>query len=97
MKQENRECVTIEPYGSFDGEILMCHAIFPGTCISSQWHENAVEKINNLLVSTICSGYEDRRTCLASYKMFAKAVKKIKCKDLLLFLQTVIHPDMMQM
>ena len=35
MKQENREYVTIEPYVSFDGEILMCHIIFPGTCISS--------------------------------------------------------------
>ena len=33
MKEENRECVTIKPYITFDGEILMCHVIFAGTCI----------------------------------------------------------------
>ena len=40
--------------------------------------KTAVEKINNLLVSTTDSGYQDGRTCLASYKMFAKTVKKNK-------------------
>ena len=81
MKQENREYVTIEPYVSFDGEILMCHVIFPGTCISSHMApKTAVEKINNLPVSTTNSGYHDGRTCLASYKMFAKAVKKNKVR-----------------
>ena len=79
IKQENREYVSIEPYVSFDGEILMCHVIFPGTCISSHMApKTAVEKINNLVVSTTNSDYQDGRTCLASYKMFAKAVKKNK-------------------
>ena len=79
MKQENRECVTIEPYVSFDGEILMCHIIFPGTCISSHMApKTAVEKISNLLVSTTDSVYQDGRTSLASYKMFAKAIKQNK-------------------
>ena len=73
MKQENRECVTIKRYVSFDGEILMCHVIFPGTCISSHMApKTAVEKISNFLGSTT------GRTCLASYKMFAKAVKQNK-------------------
>ena len=35
MKQENRAYVIIKPCVSFDGQILMCHVIFPGTCISS--------------------------------------------------------------
>ena len=49
MKQENRECVTIKRYVSFDGEILMCHVIFPGTCISSHMApKTAVKKINNV-------------------------------------------------
>ena len=79
MKQENREYVTIEPYVSFDGEILMCHIIFPGTCISSHMApKTAVEKISNLLVSTTDSVYQDGRTSLASYKMFAKAIKQNK-------------------
>ena len=79
MKQENREWATVEPYVSFVGEILMCHVIFPGTCISSHMAPTtAVEKINNLLVSTTDSGYQDGRTCLVSYEMFAKADKKNK-------------------
>ena len=79
MKQENREYVTIEPYVSFDGEILMCHIIFPGTCISSHMApKTAVEKISNLLVSTTDSVYQDGRTSLASYKIFAKAIKQNK-------------------
>ena len=78
MKQENRKCVTIKPYVSFDGKIL-CHVIFSGTCISSHMAlKIGVEKINNLLVSTTDPGYQDERACLASYKMFAKAVKKNK-------------------
>ena len=98
IKQENWECLTSKPYVSFDGEILMCHIIFPATCISSHMApKTAVEKINNLLVSATDSGYQDGRTCLASYKMFAKAVKKIQCRNLSLFLQIVIHPYMMKM
>ena len=32
-----------------DGEILMCHVIFPGTCISSHMApKTAVKKINNV-------------------------------------------------
>ena len=55
---ENRECVTIKPCVSFDGEILMCHVIFPGTCINGHMApKTAVEKINNLLVATTDSGY----------------------------------------
>ena len=34
MKDENRECVTIQPYVNFAGEVIMGHVIFPGTCIS---------------------------------------------------------------
>ena len=59
--------------------------------------KTAVKKINNLLVPATDSGYQDGRTCLASYKMFAKAVKKIQCRNLFLFLQIVIHPYMMKM
>ena len=98
IKQENREFLTSKPYVSFDGKILMCHITFPATCISSHMvPKTAVKKINNLLVPATDSGYQDGRTCLASYKMFAKAVKKIQCRNLFLFLQIVIHPYMMKM
>lgn len=77
MKDVNRECVTIEPFVSLDGKIYCYHVIFPGTCIvSSMAPESAVEKIPNLLVSTTDSGYQDGRTCLASYKNFVHAIKE---------------------
>ena len=71
--------MTSKPNVSFDGEILMCHIIFPATSISSHMApKTAVKKINNLLVSTTDSGYQDGRTCLVSYEIFAKADKKNK-------------------
>ena len=38
--------------------------------------KTTVEKINNRLVSTTDSSYQDVRTCLASYKMFAKSQRR---------------------
>ena len=97
MKQENRECVTIEPC-QFDGKILMCHVRFPGTCISSHMApKTAVKNINNIFVSTTDSDYQDRRTWLESAKMFAKVVKNNKVQKHIIVLVVVIHPDMMQM
>ena len=40
--------------------------------------KTVVKKINNILVSTTDSGYQDGRTWLESYKMFAKVVKNNK-------------------
>ena len=39
LTKENPECITIEPYVSFDGNIIMNHVIFPGT-----WHLNQQSK-----------------------------------------------------
>ena len=33
--RENRECVTVHPFVSFEGEIRMCHIIFKGKGISA--------------------------------------------------------------
>ena len=51
--------------------------------------ENAVKKINNLLVSTTDPGYQDGRTCEASYKSFDKAIEKMKVKRLVWSLDNV--------
>ena len=76
-RDENRECVTIEPYVSLAGEMISVQVIFPGTCISSSMApDSAVEKIKGLMVSTTDSGYQDGRTCLESHKNFAKELKK---------------------
>ena len=76
-RDENRKCVTIEPYVSLAGEMISVQVIFPGTCISSSMApDSAVEKIKGLMVSTTDSGYQDGRTCLESHKNFAKELKK---------------------
>ena len=70
LKKENRECVTIEPFVCLDGEVTMCHVIFPAKCITDQMApKEAVENIKNLLVSTTKSGYQDHQTCLETYKL----------------------------
>ena len=97
MKQENRECVTIEPC-QFHGKILMCHVRFPGPCISNHMApKTAVKNINKNFVSTTDSGYQDGKTWLESFKMFAKVVKNNKVQKHIIVLVVVIHPDMMQM
>ena len=54
MIHENRECVTIDLYTTSDGEVLMCNVIFALQGITSQMApSDAVEKIENLLISTI--------------------------------------------
>ena len=75
--KENRECVTIEPFISLDGKMVVCHVIFPATCITSNMApEEAVEKIGkeSLLISTTQSGYQDHNTCLEVHKTFKKAL-----------------------
>ena len=86
LRKENRQCVTIEPFVSVSGSMEVCHVIFPATCITNQMApKEAVEKINNLLISTTASGYQDHSTCLASYKTFnntitqSEVVKPVVC------------------
>ena len=49
---ENRECVSIEPFIFLDGNICMAHVIFAGSGIkSNNAPQSAVEAIPNLLIS----------------------------------------------
>lgn len=77
MLKENRECVTIEPFVTLSGEILMCHVIFKGTAITSHMAtEHAVNKIENLFISTTESGVQDHNSLLPTYKYLKKILKK---------------------
>ena len=74
MIRENRECVTIHPFASFEGKI--------GKDISGQMvPESAVEKIPNLLISTYDSGSQDHKTLLAAYSKFDQYLEtnNLKC------------------
>ena len=82
MIRENRECVTIHPFASFDGKIGMYHVILIGKDISGQMvPESAVEKIPNLLISTYDSGSQDHKTLLAAYSKFDQYLEtnNLKC------------------
>ena len=68
MIRENRECVTIHPFISLDGEVLMCHVIFKGTGINNHMAPaKTVYKIPNLYISTTESGVQDHNSLYDSY------------------------------
>ena len=75
---ENRECVTIHPFVSLDGSLVLCHIIFKAESINSNTY-NAVEKIENLYISTTENGSQDGRSLYEIYKYFnTKVANKIK-------------------
>lgn len=51
----------------------MCHVIFKGTAITT---EHAVNKIENLFISTTESGVQDHNSLLPTYKYLKKILKK---------------------
>ena len=68
---ENRECVTIHPFVSLDGSLVLCHIIFKAESIySNMVTYNAVEKIENLYISTTENGSQDGQSLYEIYKYF---------------------------
>ena len=61
MIRENRECVTVHPFVSLSGELVMCHVIFKGQGITSQMvpDKEVIDKIDKLLISTTEHGVQD--------------------------------------
>ena len=73
MIRENRECVTIHPFATFAGNILMCHIIFASQGITSHMAPSkAVNKIENLLISSTENGVQDHNSLLDSYKLLVR-------------------------
>ena len=71
LQNENRESVTIHPFVSFSGEVCMCHVIFAATGITAHMApQEAVDKIQNLLISNTERGSQDHTSLLAAYKKF---------------------------
>ena len=65
----NRECVTIHPFVSFNGDIGPCHAIYKGKGITSEMaSKEVVDAIPHLLVSTSENCVQDNHTLLKAYK-----------------------------
>ena len=73
MMRENRECVTINPVISLSEVICVCQVIFGTKGITNQMApKEAVEKTDNLLISTTGNGCQDHTSLLACYKLFDK-------------------------
>jgi len=69
---ENRECVTIHPFVSLSGEIILCHVIFKGKMITNQMcsSEEIVSKFQTLLISTTENGVQTHESLLEAYTGF---------------------------
>ena len=67
--KENRDCITVQPFSSFKGDLAMCQVIFSGAGITSHMAPEVAEnQIENLLVSVSKSAVSDHKTLLAGYK-----------------------------
>ena len=70
-KTENRECVTIAPMVCLTGEVCMCHVIFASKGLKANMApKEAVDAIENLLVSSTENGFMTGKACEKFYDMF---------------------------
>ena len=68
---ENRECVTISPMISLNGNVPICHVLFASAGIKSNMApKEAVDAIDNLLISSTENGFQTGKSCLKFYEMF---------------------------
>ena len=81
LLQENRECVSIDPFVSLSGEVAICHVIFSAVGITSQMAPpEAVAGIKNLLISTTENGFQTHSSLLDVYKFFNEYLIKNQIK-----------------
>ena len=75
ISKENRECVTIQPFSNFAGDMAMCQVIFSGSGLTSHMCPPAAEnKIDNLVLSVNDKGCTTGETLLAAYKVLSENV-----------------------
>ena len=61
----------VHSFVSLDGSLALFHVIIKGEAYtSSMITSNAVERIENLFISSTESGYQDGRSCYGVYKLF---------------------------
>ena len=67
--KENWECVTIQLFSTFSGEMILCQVIFAGKCITSHMAPAiAVDSIKNIFISTTPDGISTHQSLLDAYK-----------------------------
>ena len=73
MIRENRECITICPFVSFNGDVEICQVVFKGKGITSRMGN---PDIQNLLVSATENGIQTKSSLEDAYKFFNKCIEK---------------------
>ena len=68
LYKPNRECITVDPFSTMQGDTLMCQVIFSGSGHTSHMAPESVKNINELLITVNQSGVSDNCTLLAAYK-----------------------------
>jgi len=62
--KENRDCVTVQPFSSFKGNLAMCQVIFSGVGITSHMApEVANNEIENLLYQLMKAAFQIIKHC----------------------------------
>ena len=80
-KTENRECVTVAPMICLTGEMCMCHVIFPSKGLKANMApKEAVDAIENLLISSTENGFITGKACKKFYDMFDSYLTKNNVK-----------------
>ena len=75
--KENREFVTIEPFITLSGKVMMCHVIFAAAGFTTAMAPaKAVEEIPNLFISVTDNGYQTGESCLRSCQFLEKIIAK---------------------
>ena len=78
VTKENHECVTVQPFSNFAGEMAMCQVIFSGSGLNIQMcPQIATGKIDNK------SGCSTGETLLAAYKELTRMIEHRKGARLL--------------
>jgi len=79
VTKENHECVTVQPFSNFAGEMAMCQVILSESGLNSQMCPLiAAGRIDNLIVSVNESGCSTGETLLAAYKELTKIIERKK-------------------
>lgn len=69
--QDNRECISIDPFISLSGDVILCHVIFKSKGMTSDMAPpGVVKKIDRLFISSTENGYQTHSSLLDTYKFF---------------------------
>ena len=81
VTKENRECITIQPFSNFSGDLAMCQVLFSGTGLTSHMcPETATDNIENLFISVTEKGVSTQESLYAAYVNLESVILERGCE-----------------